>query len=148
MKRIALHFPRVWKAALYGVFGTSWCTGLSWFVLHRWVRVEGEFGEEPSAWEPVLLKVHGASAMLVMIFYGYLLATHVPIGLRSKRNRALGLTLAYAIGFMIVTAYGLYYLGGEGFRSLVSWAHLSVGAALPLILGLHVFTGHRSRVRG
>lgn len=36
-------------------------------------------------------------------------------------------------------------LGAEGARELVSWAHLSVGFVLPFALGLHVFTGHRSR---
>jgi hypothetical protein len=143
VKRIALHFPRLWKAALYAVLATSWLTGTTWFALHRWVRIEGDFGEEHSPWEAMLLKVHGASAMLVMVYFGYLLATHVPVGLRSKRNRLLGLTLVYAIGFMIVTAYGLYYLGGEGFRSIVSWAHTVVGFSLPLMLGLHVALGHR-----
>jgi hypothetical protein len=144
LKRIALHFPRIWKAALYAVLATSWLTGTTWFALHRWVRIEGDFGEEHSPWEPVLLKIHGASAMLMMVYFGYLLATHVPIGLRSKRNRLLGRTLVYAIGFMIVTAYGLYYLGGEGFRDVVSWAHTAVGFSLPFVLGLHVALGHRS----
>src|SRR4029079_10963143 len=88
--------------------------------------------------------IHGASAMLMMIYFGYLLATHVSVGLRSKRNRVLGLTLVYAIGFMIVTAYGLYYLGSEGVRQVVSWAHTAVGFSLPLVLGLHVAMGHRS----
>lgn len=143
MKRIALHFPRLWKAALYAVIATSWLTGSYWFYLHRWVRIEGEFGEEHSPWEPTLLKVHGASAMLIMVFYGYLLGTHIPTGLRSRRNKLLGLTLVYAIGFMIVTAYGLYYIGGEEFRSVVSWAHLGVGFLLPFVLGLHVAVGHR-----
>jgi|SRR5436190_11493762 len=145
MKRIALHFPRIWKAALYAVLATSWLTGTTWFTLHRWVRIEGDFGEEHSAWEPVLIKIHGASAMLVMVYFGYLLATHVPVGLRSRRNRALGLTLVYAIGFMIVTSYGLYYLGSEGIREVVSWAHTAVGFCLPLVLGLHVAIGHRSK---
>ena len=145
MKRIALHFPRLWKAALYAVLAMSWLTGTTWFVLHQWVRIEGDFGEEHSAWEPVLIRVHGASAMLMMVFYGYLLASHVPTGLRSKRNRVLGLALVFSIGFLIFTAYGLYYLGGEQFRNVVSWAHASVGFALPFVLALHVVLGHQHR---
>lgn len=146
MKRIALHFPRIAKAALYLAFVTSWLTGTAWFTLHQWLRIEGEFGEEQSAWEPVLIKIHGGSAMVMMVFYGYLLASHVPTGLRSKRNRLFGLTLTYGVAFMILTAYGLYYIGGESFRSLVSWAHLSVGFLLPFVLALHVWSGHRSRL--
>lgn len=144
MKRIALHFPRLWKSALFLVLALSWLSGIAWFSLHRWVRTEGEFGEEHSPWEPVLLKIHGASAMLVMVYFGYLLASHVPVGLRARRNRGLGLTLVYAIAFMIVSSYGLYYIGNEGFRSMVSWAHLAVGFLLPLVLMLHVIRGHRS----
>src|SRR5262245_61474465 len=118
MKRIALRFPKIWKAALYLLLATSWFTGTAWFSLHRWVRIQGDFGEEHSPWEPTLIKIHGACAMLVMVYFGYLLASHVPIGLRSRRNRGLGLTLVFGLGFMIVTAYGLYYIGGEDFREI------------------------------
>ncbi|MEY4485242.1 MAG: hypothetical protein RL693_2694 [Verrucomicrobiota bacterium] len=142
MNRIALHFPSIAKAALYLAFLTSWLSGTVWFSLHQWVRIEGEFGEEHSTWEPMLIEIHGGSAMVMMVFYGYLLASHIPTGLRSKRNRFLGLTLTYGIAFMIFTAYGLYYIGGESFRSLVSWAHLSVGFCLPLVLALHIWCGH------
>ncbi len=147
MKRIALHFPRLWKAALYLLLATSWASGVAWFSLHRWIRVEGEFGEEHSAWEPLLLKIHGASAMLVMVYFGYVLATHVSVGLRARRNRGLGLALMYALAFMIVTSYGLYYIGNESLRSIVSWAHLATGFLLPLVLMLHVLLGHRSAHR-
>ncbi len=145
MKRISLRFPRAYKLALWGAFLLSWLTGTAWFILHRWVRIEGEFGEEHSSWEPLLMKIHGGSAMIMMIYYGYLLASHVPVGLRSRRNRALGLTLAYALGFQIITAYFLYYIGGDQFRSVVSWAHISVGFSLPFVLALHIRIGHRER---
>lgn len=144
MKRIALHFPKIAKALLYLAFVTSWLTGTVWFSLHQWVHIEGEFGESHSTWGPFLIKIHGGSAMLMMVFYGYLLASHVPAGRRSKRNRALGLALTCGIAFMILTAYGLYYIGGETFRSIVSWAHLLVGFCLPFVLALHVWSGHRS----
>lgn len=147
MKRIALRFPRPFKLALWGAFCLSWITGVSWFVLHRWFRVEGEFGEEHSAWEPLLMKIHGGAAMLMMIYFGYLLASHVPVGLRSRRNRALGLALLSALGFMIVTAYGLYYIGGEGFHSVISWAHLGVGFCLPFLLALHIVAGHKGSLK-
>lgn len=147
MKRIALHFPRVWKAALYAVILTSWLTGSLWFYLHRWVLIEGEFGEEHSAWEPVLLKIHGASAMLMTIYFGYLLASHVPTGLRSRRNQLLGWLLLGSVALLIATSYGLYYIGGESFRSVVSWSHLSIGLCLPLVLGMHIAVGHRRPTR-
>jgi hypothetical protein len=147
MKCIALHFPLIWKLALYLSFALSWVTGITWFILHKRVRIEGEFGPEHSTREPVLIKIHGGSAMLMMVFYGYLLATHVSVGLRSKRNRALSLTLVAALAFMILTAYGLYYVGGEKFRELISLAHLIVGCSLPFILALHIWQGHSREIK-
>ena len=145
-KRIALHFPRLWKAFLYLLVTTNWGTGVAWFSLHRWYRVQGEFGEEFSPWEPRLLRIHGGSAMLMMIYFGYLLASHVPVGIRSRRNRILGITLLSVVGFLILTAYGLYYSWGEEFKEWVSWAHLIAGLSLPVVLFLHIWTGHTSGV--
>ncbi len=54
--RVGLHFPRLFKAALWLLLLTSWGTGVAWFILHRWVLVQGEFGDEHSAWEPVLIR--------------------------------------------------------------------------------------------
>jgi hypothetical protein len=81
----------------------------------------------------------------MMIAYGYLLATHVPAGLRSRRQRALGLALVSAQGFLIVTAYGLYYISGERFREWVSYAHALTGFLFPALLAWHIFSGARER---
>ncbi|WP_051946218.1 hypothetical protein [Verrucomicrobium sp. BvORR106] len=145
MKRIALHFPKVWKAALYLFFALSWLSGTGWFALHRWVTVEGEFGPQPSSWEGPLLKLHGGAAMMMMVYYGYLLASHIPVGFRSGRSRVTGLFLAISLGFMIVTAYGLYYIGDEDVRGVIAWAHLCTGVLIPLVLIIHVWLGHRQR---
>ena len=147
MKRIGLHFPKLSKLGLWLLFLLSWSTGTTWFILHQWVRIAGEFGEEHSTWEPVLIRIHGGSAMLIMVYYGYLLGTHVTVGLRARRNRLLGLMLVTVVGFQIVTAYGLYYIGGEDFRQVVSWAHLGVGFSLPFLLAIHIALGHRSGKR-
>lgn len=144
MKRIGLHFPRLYKAALWLLLLLSWSTGIAWFILHRWVLVQGDFGEEHSAWEPVLIRIHAACAMLIMVYFGYLLGTHVTVGLRARRNRAMGIALLVILGFQILTAYGLYYVGGEDFRPLISWAHLMTGFSLPILLAIHVALGHRS----
>jgi hypothetical protein len=87
----------------------SWITGTVWFALHRWVRVASEFGDEHSGWEPGPLKIHGGLAMMAMIFFGYLLATHITVGWRSRRNRIVGLTLVSVIFFQIFTGYGTLF---------------------------------------
>ncbi|MDB6137915.1 MAG: hypothetical protein JWO94_987 [Verrucomicrobiaceae bacterium] len=143
MSRVALRFPRKAKALLYANIILSFCSGIAWFCLHRWGQVEGDFGPEKSPWEPWLMRVHGASAFLAMMGFGYLLASHIHVGWRSKRNRLLGVVVVSVIGSIIVSGYLLYYSAGEDFRTVVSWTHLALGLSLPGSLGFHVWRGHR-----
>lgn len=143
MSRIALHFPRIAKAALYGNLLLSLGSGTLWYALHHWFQIEGEFGPEKHPLEPWLIKLHGLSAFFAMIGFGYLLATHVHVGWRSKRNRWLGIAVLSSIALLIITGYLLYYAGGESFRSAVALTHLVLGLSFPVTLALHVLKAHR-----
>jgi RsiW-degrading membrane proteinase PrsW (M82 family) len=147
MARINLKIPWRYRGLLFGFIALSWLTGVTFFVMNRWITVEGEFGPEKHPAQAIFLKVHGAAAFTMMVSYGYLLATHVPAGLRSRRQRMIGLTLVAAQGFMILTAYGLYYISGEQFREWVSYAHASVGFVFPALLAWHILSGIRERMR-
>lgn len=144
MKRVALHFPRWAKTVLYGNLALSFATGTGWFGIHRWFQTEGEFGPEKHPIEPWLIKIHGASAFLVLIGFGYLLASHVHVGWRTHRNRVLGVSTLTNVAVMILTGYLLYYAGSETFRQQVSWMHLILGLCLPAVLALHVLLGKRA----
>ena len=147
MARVALHFPRSAKVVLYGVLLLSLSSGLTWWALEKWGTVEGEFGPEKSRWLGPVLKIHGASAFLVLIGFGYLLASHIHVGWRSRRSRVLGSALVLMIVTMIASGYGLYYIGDDDWREKISWLHrLSGLSLLPLLLG-HVWAGHRGRKR-
>lgn len=137
------------RVGLFAVLSTSWCTGITFFVLNRWFVVEGDFGPEKHPWQFNVLKIHGAAAFLMMIVFGCLLAAHVPAGWRTKRLRVQGITLVSAQGFLIVSAYLLYYIGGEEFRTLVGYAHASVGFVFPFLLIWHLMSGRfRRRPKG
>lgn len=143
MARINLKIPWSYRIWLFAFILLSWVTGVTFFILNRWVEIEGEFGLEKHPVQATFLKVHGAAAFLMMISYGYLLATHVPAGYRSRRQRILGLSLVSAQGFLIVTAYGLYYVGGADFRAFIGYAHASVGFIFPFLLVMHIISGKR-----
>lgn len=145
MNRVALHFPLWAKAVLYGNVLLSLGTGSTWFALHRWFQQEGEFGPEKSPLEPWLMRVHGASAFLILIGFGYLLASHIHIGWRSKRNRPAGIAVLSWVLLLIGSGYLLYYASGDGIRDSVGLAHLALGLSLPVTLGLHVWRGQHSR---
>jgi hypothetical protein len=145
MAQIKLKIPRRYRVFLFACIALSWLTGITFFVMNRWVTVEGDFGPEKHPAQMTFLKVHGAAAFLMMISYGYMLATHIPAGYRSKRQRVIGLGLVAAQGFLILTAYGLYYVGGEKFRTVISYAHASVGLIFPILLTTHIISGSRRK---
>lgn len=139
--------PKALRRFLYGVFLLSWISGLTFFVLNRWVVVEGDFGPEKHPAQFWFLKAHGAAAFLMMIHFGYLLASHSVPSWAVKRSRPLGGLLVGAVGFLIVSAYFLYYIGDETWRTWVAYAHASVGVSLPFILAGHIWHARRQRRR-
>ena len=44
---------------------------------------------------------------------------------------------------LIVTAFGLYYLGSETVRPWMSWIHIGAGFSLSLLFPLHIFWGRQ-----
>jgi hypothetical protein len=133
-----MHFSRAAKGVLYSLFCISFISGSVGFTLRTWFVTEGDFGPQHNAWEPVLLKIHGASAFLVMIFFGWVLGRHVPVGWRSMRSRKSGFFLISCISMLILSGYALYYVGDEDLREITRWVHLSLGLSLPAFLIIHI----------
>lgn len=145
MKKIGIRIPLNFRLWLFAILLVSWCTGIAFFVLSKWVTVEGEFGPEKHPWQFPVLKVHGAAAFLMMITYGIMLGTHVPTSWKQKRQKRMGLALVIAQGFIIVTAYLLYYAAADTFRLAISYAHASTGFIFPFLLAWHIFHGVKTR---
>ncbi len=146
LRRPTIHFSRGWKVLLYSPLLVSFATGVSWFVLNRWFGVVDEFDiPHKHPLQPLLIKIHGASAMLVLVAFGYILATHVHAAWRTHRQRKSGLPLVAVFVLMAMSGWCLYYLGDETWRERVAWLHLGGGLSMPVILLTHIFLGHRSR---
>jgi hypothetical protein len=94
------------------------------------------------------MKIHGAAAMAILVLIGMLLSGHVRFAWRAGRNRANGSLFLSAFAVLTITGYGLYYAGGERLRAWMSWIHLAVGLALPILLLIHIFLGKRTRPSG
>jgi hypothetical protein len=45
---------------------------------------------------------------------------------------------------LIVTAFGLYYLGSETLRPWMSWIHIAAGVSLSLWLPVHIYLGRQA----
>jgi hypothetical protein len=122
-------------------FSTLFLTGAGWLVAD-WQK--GISGDE--IWQQIvayLLMVHGGAAMVTLSLLGALIPLHVLRAWRRGKNRLSG-SFAFALNAgLIVTAFGLYYLGSEIVRPWMTWIHIAAGLSLALLLPVHIVLGRR-----
>lgn len=135
-------FDRRFRGAFYATASVLFVTGTAWLA--------GDRLEQTSvldAWRKTaayLLMLHGGAAMLMLLLLGALIPLHVPVAWRRKKNRTSGAVMLASNAALIVTAFGLYYLGSETLRHWASDLHVGVGLGLPLLWAVHVWLGKRS----
>jgi hypothetical protein len=125
------------RRTLYVVSALLWLTGTFWlyfFYLGKRRGSLGPFGNESAT---MCLKIHGAAAMAFLIVLGTLLLDHVGLGWPHKRQRPTGVSLLSLCGVLIVTGWGLYYIGEEWLHDVTSVIHSILGFALPLFIFFH-----------
>ncbi|MDE2166282.1 MAG: hypothetical protein KGJ66_08080 [Alphaproteobacteria bacterium] len=133
--------PR-FRAAVYIVFGVLFVTGVAWLLVdRRWSVGSGDTWQTASAY---LLMVHGGAAMVFLLLLGAIISLHVPTVWRSRKNRASGTVMLVTNTLLIVSAFGLYYVGAETLRNWTSDLHIAIGFGMPAILVAHVILGRRS----
>ncbi len=142
MRRNSAKLSGPHKLWVYSVTLLVYLTGVVWAWLHYLAPRPQDFGVHPA--EPWILKLHGAGAMIILVVLGTLLPGHMRFAWHARRNRPNGIALVAFLGFLVLTGYGLYYLGDERLRSWTSWSHLAVGVALPAMIILHIWSGRRS----
>jgi hypothetical protein len=134
--------PR-FRFAVYAAVALLFLTGLGWFVAD-WQK-EGASGETWQQIAAYLLMLHGGGAMVTLLLLGALIPIHVLRSWRSSKNLVMGSVMVALNAVLIVTAFGLYYLGSEAARPWISWVHIIFGASLPALLALHIILGRRGR---
>jgi hypothetical protein len=137
MKRSKLRLSLFAEFFVYLVFGILLITGVAWMVCQA-------SPDEGNHFSSLMLKLHGAAAMVSLILLGALI-NHMRKGWKSRKNRTSGLTLVLVILFLVVTGYGLYYAGDEQLRSLISQWHTWIGLGIVLLLPVHVLIGRTLR---
>lgn len=131
------------RYSLYAAFAALLLTGAGWLVADWRKDVAGD-----EIWQQIaanMLMVHGGMAMLALLLLGALVPLHVQRSWRSGKNLVSGSVMAAFNAVLIVTAFGLYYLGSEAVRPFMSWIHLGAGFSLALLLPLHIWLGRRAR---
>jgi hypothetical protein len=129
------------RYAIYAAIAVLVLTGAGWLVADWQKDASGdEIWQQAAA---SALMVHGGAAMVTLLLLGALIPVHVLRSWRIGRNRISGSAVATLNAALIVTAFGLYYLGSEAVRPWMSWIHIAAGFALALLLPLHIVLGRR-----
>jgi hypothetical protein len=131
------------KIAFYTVLAVVFASGALWAWLHYFARGENDFGSSRA--ETWMLTIHGLFAAASLLLIGSLLPLHVKFAWRTERNRFNGIFFISIVGLLILSGYGLYYIGNERLRLWTSWTHFVVGLALPVLLVVHIWRGRASR---
>jgi cytochrome c biogenesis protein CcdA len=129
------------RFAIYTAFAVLLLTGAGWLVAD-WQKdiSSAEIWQQTVAY---MLMVHGGAAMVVLLMLGALIPLHVLRAWRSRKNRVSGSLMVTFNTVLIVTAFGLYYLGSEMVRPWMSWIHIAAGVCLALWLPVHIVLGRR-----
>jgi cytochrome c biogenesis protein CcdA len=136
-----LRLKSSFRYALYAAFAALVLTGAGWFV--------ADWQKDPSGdeiWQQIaanMLMVHGGVAMLTLLMLGALIPLHILRAWRAAKNRISGSIMATLNVALILTAFGLYYLGSENLRPWISWTHIGAGVCLAVWLPMHVWLGRR-----
>jgi hypothetical protein len=143
MKRRGLQLSRRHRWSLYAVVLVLFLSGVIWIGLHQL----DEAGNTSGPWrelKPSVMTVHGLVAAMFVVLLGTLLPVHVRHSWHARRNRANGVFFLSVVSTLTLTGYLLYYLGNERTRAWCSNVHFWLGAAIPLLLVLHIWSGRRS----
>jgi len=142
---VKIKIPKPYQLGIFFLVCTSWCSGVTFFVLKTWFFIEGDYGIESHSLQFPSLQFHGASAFLMMVAFGVLLGSHIPLTWRIKRKRKSGIALIVIPAFLMITAYLLYYIAEDTTREWVAYAHLAVGFSFPIVLTIHILTKIRKK---
>ncbi len=151
MKKIAhesgpIKLSRRHQLWIYWVSALLMASGLGWLIAHYFLATAGEFGETHHFSEPWWLKLHGALAMVFLIVFGALLPAHAFRAWRLNKNRKSGAVIMGITVILVVSAYGLYYAGGDVLRDWLGVIHWVTGLMAAAGLTVHIWMGKRTRV--
>jgi hypothetical protein len=137
----ALRLSPAFRYAVYATFAILFLSGAAWLIAD--VLKDSENGELWQQIAATLLMTHGGSAMVTLMMLGALVPLHMRYGWRGRKNLSTGIVMATVSAILIVTAFGLYYLGAEGARAVANDAHTWLGVASPVLLLVHIWWGRR-----
>lgn len=140
-----MRLPRWIRLTVYAATAATWLSGILWLLFHHFVRREGPFGPEAHPLEHQWLALHGAAAFLIVWALGLIWTSHIRRGWWGQKNRKNGRAMTILLIVLILSGWGLYYLGNEDWRDQLANLHWILGLLLGLWLPLHIWNGRRGK---
>lgn len=132
------------RRAVYASVAVLALTGLGWLGVHFLVA-QSDDGLGQSAAKLWAIRLHAAAALCTLVMVGSLLPLHMRAAWHARKNRVSGAVVAGLMVLLALTGYALGYAPEGLARQWSAWSHWAVGAAVPLLLLIHVLLGHRTR---
>jgi len=120
-------------------------TGAGYFWAKYLVRPADPWAVINHPLQPWLLKLHILVAAYLVFAVGLVALRHVWAHLRSgvTRGRRTGVSVALAVGPMVVTGYLIQAVTGPAWLEVLAITHLVTGGVYTVGLGLHQLVLHR-----
>ena len=133
----------LFRYAIYAALAGLFVTGAAWLVVDRLKDTPaGDMWQSISA---DLLMLHGGLTMVTLMLFGALFPLHIRLSWQRRKNRTTGVLMLSFNALLIMTAFGLYYLGPEMLRPWMSWVHTIIGLSLPALAFTHILIGRQNR---
>ena len=113
-------------------------SGLGYFLLDHFVKVQGTLGEENSPWQLTSLHMHAVAGLFFLFLFGYLFSVHIFPGLKGRKRKKSGLTVLTVFVILSLTVPGLYYLNDDVFKNYFVFVHTYLGLSTVLLFALHL----------
>ena len=137
MAKVGLRLSRAHRSCIYSSILILFITGLIWLIQKYYPTEQNDFSISHSSVDPVLMKIHGAAAMIFLILIGTLLFDHMLAGWIADKNRKTGFFMLLFNVTLIITGYLLYYASSESTRNLASISHSIIGIIIPVLIFFH-----------
>lgn len=125
------HAPRYF---LYSIWLILSFTGLYFAYFQDWQM------QDPSDFTVNVLKAHGIAAAIFLLILGALLAVHIQLAFKVKRNLITGISMLSLMILLALTGTALYY-SPEEWHENVKWGHIIIGLVSICWLPIHILTG-------
>ncbi len=132
---------------LYGSTVAAAASGITYFVMKRFLEPSDPWAVINHPLEPWALKVHILSAPLMLFAVGLITTQHIWRSLKSSlpTGRHSGRIVSYVFGPLVLSGYLIQAMTSPLTLEVLAWTHLVLGVVGATAIGVHRVTLHGRR---